>query len=221
MDMTYFKKIWKEYCATLTVESRKKAMTRIETYDYINVNVDNIKNVTKVQDAIEALGYTTYSDMKYLEPIQQTSNMIEVVLGAIGGLARLISAINIANTMVMSIYERTKEIGIMKVLGCRVRDIRKLFLYEAALIGLIGGLIGIAISYIVSFLINKYGGDIFATIMQMSYVYDVGDAKFSVIPFWLPFAAAFFGMMVGVLSGYFPACRATKISAIEAMKANA
>ncbi len=220
MDLDYFKQIWKEYTSTLTVADRKKALAAVETYTTIYVNVDNIDNVTAVQDAIKELGYGTYSDMQYLEPLQETSNMIQVVLGAIGALAMLVSAINIANTMVMSIYERTREIGIMKVLGCRVTDIRRLFLYEAALIGLIGGVIGIALSYGVSYAINKYGEPIFAAIMQTSYVYDVEGSKFSVIPIWLPFAAAVFGMLVGIVSGYIPARRATKISAIEAMKSN-
>ena len=65
----------------------------------------------------------------------QTSKMLQVVLGAIGGVAMVVSAINIANTMIMSIYERTKEIGIMKVLGCMLKDIRKLFLFETHLVG--------------------------------------------------------------------------------------
>ena len=84
--------------------------------------------------------------------------------------------------------------------------------------GVLGGIVGIALSYLASFAINKYGGPLFQTLMQSSGVYDVGDAKFSVIPFWLPFLAAGFAMLIGVLAGYFPARRATKISAIEAMK---
>lgn len=156
--------------------------------------------------------------MQYLEPLKQTSDMLQMVLGAIGAMAMLVSAINIANTMVMSIYERTREIGIMKVLGCLVKDVKKLFLFEAAMIGLLGGVVGITLSYVASFAINKYGGPLFATLMQSSGVYDVGDAKFSVIPFWLPFLAAGFAMLIGILAGYFPARRATKISAIEAMK---
>lgn len=218
MDLDYFKEIYTKYANTLKLEDRKKAMAELNTYTYIMINVDNIKNVTKVQEDIEALGYLTYSEMQYLEPLQQTSDMLQMVLGAIGALAMMVSAINIANTMIMSIYERTREIGIMKVLGCLVKDVKKLFLFEAAMIGLLGGIVGIALSYIASFAINKYGGPLFETLMQSSGVYDVGDAKFSVIPFWLPFLAAGFAMMVGVLAGYFPARRATKISAIEAMK---
>ena len=218
MDMDYYKKIYTQYANTLKLEDRKKAMAEMNTYSFIMINVDNIKNVTQVQEDIEALGYVTYSEMQYLEPLKQTSDMLQMVLGAIGALAMMVSAINIANTMVMSIYERTKEIGIMKVLGCLVKDVKKLFLFEAAMIGLLGGIVGIALSYLASFAINKYGGSLFQTLMQSSGVYDVGDAKFSVIPFWLPFLAAGFAMLIGVLAGYFPARRATKISAIEAMK---
>ncbi len=218
IEMDYYKELYTQYANTLKLEDRKKALEDIKTYSFIMINVDNIRNVTKVQDAIEELGYITYSQMQYLEPLQETSNMMQGVLGAIGALAMMVSAINIANTMVMSIYERTREIGIMKVLGCLVKDVKRLFLFEAAMIGLLGGIVGIALSYGVSFAINKYGGPLFASLMQGSGVYDVGDAKFSVIPFWLPFLAAGFAMLVGVLAGYFPARRATKISAIEAMK---
>jgi len=217
-DMDYFKEIYTQYANTLKLEDRKKAMAEINAYNYILINVDNIKNVSQVQEDIEALGYVTYSDMQYLEPLQETSDMMQIVCGAIGVVAMLVSAINIANTMVMSIYERTREIGIMKVLGCLVKDVKKLFLFEAAMIGLLGGIVGIAFSYVASFVINKYGGPLFEALMQSSGVYDVGDAKFSDIPFWLPFLAAGFAMLVGVLAGYFPARRATKISAIEAMK---
>jgi len=213
MDIDYFRDLWQRYANTLTLEDRKKAMASIENYEEIRINVDNINNVKEVQEAIEALGFATYSQMMYLEPIKETSTILQMVLGAIGSIAMLVSAINIANTMVMSIYERTKEIGVMKVLGCLVRDVKRQFLLEASLIGLLGGVIGIIISYILSHLINKYGGGIMESIVGEGIT-----AELSVIPFWLPFAAAAFGMLVGLLSGYFPARRATRIRAIEAMK---
>ncbi|MBO4421597.1 MAG: FtsX-like permease family protein, partial [Lachnospiraceae bacterium] len=119
----------------------------------------------------------------------------------------------------MSIYERTREIGIMKVLGCKVGDVKKLFLFEAGLIGFIGGTIGVGLSYIVSWLMNKYGGDIFSGLMGGGYYgMESSGAPMSVIPIWLPFFAAGFGILVGLVSGFFPALRATRISAIEAMK---
>lgn len=217
LSMNYFKEIYSKYASTLKFEDRKKALAAMNSYSYIKINVDNINNVTDVQDEIKKMGYETYSDMQYLEPLKETANMLELVLGAIGGVAMLVSAINIANTMVMSIYERTKEIGVMKVLGCLVSDIKKLFLIESAMLGLIGGIIGIGFSCIASALINRFGGSLMSSLLG---IYDT-ETKLSVIPFWLPILAAGFGMFVGILAGYFPARRATRISAIEAMKNDA
>ena len=73
-----------------------------------------------------------------------------------------VAAIGIANTMMMSIYERTKEIGVIKVLGCAMGNIRSMFLIEAGFIGFVGGVAGVILSYGVSFLINKFPGGSFA-----------------------------------------------------------
>lgn len=218
MDIDYFNLLYKKYANTLKVEDRKKALSSIESYERIKITVDNIKNVTAVQDKIKELGYQSSSLAMYLEPMQETSNMLQMVLGGIGAIAMLVSAINIANTMIMSIYERTKEIGIMKVLGCIIRDVKKLFLFEAGMIGLFGGIIGIILSYLASWGINKFGQPLFKALLSSNYMYDLESAKFSVIPIWLPFLAAGFAMFIGIISGYYPANRATKISAIEAMK---
>lgn len=219
MDLEYYKKIYLKYCNTLTLEDRKKAIKSIQEYQQIRLNVDNINNVLKVQDDIEELGFNSESQMQWLEPIKQSSKTMQMVLGALGAVAMIVSAISIANTMVMSIYERTKEIGIMKVLGCVIRDIRKLFLFEAAIIGLFGGLIGIGLGYLSSWAINKFGGPIFSSIMSGNYMYqNMEGAKFSIIPIYLPLVSLLISIAVGLLSGYFPARRATKIKAIEAMK---
>ena len=218
MDIEYFQKIYLEYCNTLNLEDRKKAIKTLDEYQQIRLNVDNIDNVIEVQDAISALGFQSYSQMQYLQPLQQASETLQMVLGALGTVAMVVSAISIANTMVMSIYERTKEIGIMKVLGCVIKDIRKLFLFEAALIGLFGGLIGVGLGYLASWLINKFGQPLFASLMSGNYMYDMENTSFSIIPIYLPIMAMGISIVVGLLSGYFPARRATKISAIEAMK---
>lgn len=219
MDMDYFMNIYKKYANTLKMEDRKKALSSIESYQQIKLTVDNIKNVDKVQKALKEIGYESSSLMMYLKPMQETANMLQMVLGGIGAIAMLVSAINIANTMIMSIYERTKEIGIMKVLGCIIKDIKKLFLFEAGMIGLFGGIIGIIFSYLASWAINKFGQPLFSAIMPGGGLGMGGEAtKFSVIPLWLPLLAAGFAMFIGIISGYYPANRATKISAIEAMK---
>ena len=220
MDIDLYKKIYEKYANTLKLSDRKQALESLNKYENIYINVDNMNNVTDVQDKLEEMGYKSESQMQYIKPMQETAKMLELILGAIGGVAMLVSAINIANTMIMSIYERTREIGIMKVLGCKVSDVKKLFLFEAGLIGFIGGTIGVGLSYIVSWLLNKYGGDIFSGLMGGGYYYGEsgGGTAMSIIPFWLPFFAAGFGILVGLVSGFFPALRATRISAIEAMK---
>ena len=218
VDIDYYTELFQKYSKTLTTESRKVALKSLEQYQTVKISVDSVKNVKEVQQKIEDLGYKTSSLQSILEPMQETSNMLQLVLGCIGGVSMLVSAISIANTMIMSIYERTKEIGVMKVLGCYVRDIKKLFLFESAMIGFIGGLFGIGCSYLASWAINKYGGPIFQSIMQNNYMYDSATTEFSMIPLWLPVVALLFAMLVGIVSGYYPARRATRISAIEAMK---
>lgn len=216
MDVKYFKKIYLQYCNTLKLEDRKKAINLLMQYRMIKLNVDNIKNVLKVQEEIKKLGFQSQSQMQYLKPLKDAAKTLQLVLGLLGCVSMLVSAISIANTMVMSIYERTKEIGIMKVLGCIVSDIRKLFLFEAGMIGVMGGLIGIFLGYLTSFGINQLGGPMFGTLLGnpggMTKTY------FSVIPLYLPLISFAISLSVGLLAGYFPARRATKIRAIEAMK---
>lgn len=218
MDLEYFKKLYLKYCNTLSINDRNNAIKTIQSYQQIKLNVDNIRNMEKVQDEIKKLGYQPYSNIQYILPIQKASDNIQLVLGVMGVFIMLVSAISIANTMIMSIYERTKEIGIMKVLGCTVKDVRKLFLFEAAMIGLLGGIIGIIIGFGVSWGINKYGAPIFGSLIPGNYMQQITDAKFSIIPIYLPFLTMAISISVGLLSGYFPARRATKIKAIEAMK---
>lgn len=221
MDIDYFKEIYLKYCNTLSLEDRKKAIKTISEYSQIRLTVDSMRNVEKVQDKINEMGYTSFSYVQMMKPTIEASDTLQLVMLGLGLVSLFISAISIANTMVMAIYERTKEIGIMKVLGCIIKDIKKLFLFEAGLIGFMGGVIGVILAYIFSFLINKYGQPIFGKLMPgLSYMYNSGTAAatISIIPPYLPLLALAISTGVGIVFGYFPARRATKISAIEAMK---
>jgi ABC-type antimicrobial peptide transport system permease subunit len=219
IDIDYFKELYTKYANTLKAEDRKKAIKSLSVYEQIVVNVDNIRDVSDVIKQINELGVNSYSNMEQLNTMQDTADMLKMVFGAIGLVALIVSAINIANTMIMSIYERTKEIGVMKVLGCLVFDIKKLFLFEAGLIGFIGGVIGIGFSFVASWAVNKYGGPLLSNIIPGNGWYvDSTGAKFSQISITLTLQAVLVSIGVGVISGFFPARRATKISAIEAMK---
>lgn len=181
-------------------------------YSTVLVSVEGTENVKEVQEQIKAMGYSSYSRADELDNVTEMSNTIQLVLGGIGAVSVLVSAIGIANTMIMSIYERTKEIGVMKVLGCVVSDIRKLFLFEAGIIGLLGGFLGLGLSYLVSFILNKYAPQLGEQLGMNS------ASEISIIPIWLAFAALAFSIGVGMISGLYPAIKATKIKAIEAMR---
>jgi ABC-type antimicrobial peptide transport system permease subunit len=172
-----------------------------------------------VEDQITQMGFSTYSTESMRQSMQEQMRQIQMVLGGIGAVSLLVAAIGIANTMIMSISERTKEIGIMKVLGCRVRDIRTMFLCEAGLIGLLGGIAGVLLSYIISFVINMTADGSFdlspAGIWTLLFSEDV--SRISVIPLWLLLFSLLFSILIGVASGLYPAIKATKIEALQAI----
>lgn len=187
---------------------------RTSIYNNLTVVVDNTDKVVDVQKAIDEMGYQTSSSMDYLQEMQKQTQFLRSILGAIGIVAFFVAAISIANTMVMSIYERTREIGIMKVIGCKLKDIRMMFLIEAGIIGIVGGVLGVGLSYGVSVLVNHLaakGGMSFLGI-------DASSSSLSIIPVWLDGAALILATAVGVVSGLYPAIRATMLSALEAIK---
>jgi putative ABC transport system permease protein len=186
-------------------------VTNVE-YQEVWVSVDDVDYVSDVQSQIKDMGYTAYSMADELDNVKETSNMLQLILGGIGAVSLLVSAIGIANTMIMSIYERTKEIGVMKVLGCLVTDIRKIFLFEASIIGFCGGIIGVGLSYLVSYILNKYAPEIGSAIGLST------SSTISVIPLWLSIVAVAFAMFVGIVSGLYPARKATKIKPLEAIR---
>ena len=194
------KKKWEESQSEGNTSSNSR---KSKEYERVMVKVDEIDNVQKVQQQIKDMGFRASSLTDQLEAMKETTRMLRLVLGAIGAISMVVAAISITNTMVMAIYERTKEIGIMKVIGASLKDIKGLFLTEAAFIGFSGGIIGIIVSYGASFLVN------FVAQRQ-------GSTMQSAIPIWLGGVA--FSTAVGVIAGYLPAKRAMKLSALMAIK---
>ena len=175
-------------------------------YTTIVVEVDQADNVEDVMKSIQDMGFFANSNKELIDSAQKSLQIVELVLGGIGMVAFLVAAIGIANTMMMSTYERTKEIGVMKVLGCDMRDIQKLFLAEAGFIGLIGGIVGLLLSCGVSSLINHFSAG----------MEGIGG-NISLIPWWLALAAVAFSTLMGMVAGYFPARRAMKLSPLAAI----
>lgn len=177
-------------------------------YNRAEVKISDMEHVEEVQTMIRELGYNANSNIEWVTQTREQSRSIQAALGGIGAVSLFVAAIGIANTMMMSIYERTKEIGIIKVLGCDLGNIRNMFLAEAAFIGLIGGAVGLLLSYGISAVIN------FLT----RGMYSGGSSGISYIPIWLALLALVFAMFVGILSGLFPALRAMRLSPLAAIR---
>ena len=175
-------------------------------YSEVDVNVDDIDHVKEVQELIQSMGYQTYSNAEWVQSTQQQYANIQAMLGGIGAVSLLVAAIGITNTMMMSIYERTTEIGVMPVLGCDMRNIQAMFLIEAAYIGFIGGVVGLGLSYGISAIINK------------AVAASGNMTNLSYIPIWLAGAAVIFAVIIGMVAGFFPSRRAMKLSPLAAIR---
>lgn len=212
IDIDYFKEIAEEY-NKLSKDKNQKIDTK--KYSLLSVQTEKDADILAIQEQIKAEGFMADSMAEAFNEIKDNANSTRTMFLIVGIVAFIVAAIGIANTMIMSVYERTKEIGVMKVIGASIKDIRNMFLMEATFIGLIGGIISIGFSYLVSFLLNTFG----SAVGGMPFMGDeMGETLVSLIPFWLPFMGVLFATLVGLVSGYLPSRRAMKISAIEAIR---
>ena len=177
-------------------------------YSYAQLKVDDIDNVDSVASIVREMGYNVETNAEYLDSMKGQFAIVQAVLGGIGAVSLLVAAIGIANTMMMSIYERTKEIGVIKVLAAAEEhqaDVPD----RSGIHRLIGGVIGNILSFLMSFVINILTGNGAA----------VGiDGNISYIPWWLVILSMGFAMLVGVAAGYFPSLRAMRLSPLAAIR---
>lgn len=183
-------------------------------YSSISVYCNDAKDVAEVKKELQSKGYSCSTDDEGLQQQKKVMRVVQLILGAIGAVSMFVAAFGISNTMVMSVYERTKEIGIMKVLGCDIKDIKNMFLYEAGIIGMFGGVIGITISYIISIAANLVAKQVMERMGDISQGMKVCVSS---IPPWLAIAGIVFAIGVGVLAGLSPAKRSVKVSALTAI----
>ncbi|NLZ28729.1 MAG: FtsX-like permease family protein, partial [Firmicutes bacterium] len=186
----------------------------VREFDNINVHVDNVNNIEKVIKELDEQQYAFWSIYQNLKQIKLVFLIIQIVLGCIGAIALVVASIGIANVMIMSIMERTREIGIMKVVGANAPTVRRLFLLESGYIGLLGGALGGIVSIVFSALANLIFGVIFSQALAEMDTF----SRISIIPFWLLAFGIVFSFMVGILAGIYPANRAVNLSSIEAIR---
>ncbi|MCF6093395.1 ABC transporter permease [Microaerobacter geothermalis] len=182
-------------------------------YEQITVKVASREQVEQVVQRIKEIGYNTWSPTEQLKEINRFFLVVELILGGVAAISLLVASIGITNTMIMSILERTREIGVMKVIGATVYNIRWLFLLESGSIGFFGGVIGL----LAGMGIGKVANMIAASQPDFRMF---GDemTQIAVMPLWLILSAVGFATFVGVISGLFPAIRASRLSPIQAIR---
>jgi ABC-type transport system, involved in lipoprotein release, permease component len=197
--------------------ARKEPFSNKKQYDAAMVYVGDINDVENVSNAIRDMGFQTSSLNDWLKSMQETARMIQGILGGIGAISLLVAALGITNTMIMSIYERTKEIGIMKVIGANLGDIKRLFLLEAGMIGFLGGAVGLVFSFILSLLMNTVLSGVM-TVMLGTVGGGGEGSTVSIIPWWVAAGSLAFSTTIGIVAGYSPARRAMRLSALESLR---
>jgi putative ABC transport system permease protein len=184
---------------------------KIPYYDRVQVRVVDTKALPEVQDAIIAKGFTVTALSKTVEQANKIFQGIQVVLAVFGGIALTVSAIGMFNTMTVTLLERTAEIGVMRTIGASSGDIVILFVAEAIIVGLLGGIVGILIgggigmffNGLLSVAASKFGGE---SVSLFKY------------PMWFLIFICSFSGGVGFLTGLFPARRAAKINPLDAIR---
>lgn len=180
-------------------------------YSSISVRVKNPAQVQGVEDAIKKMGFTTFSILDASNSLRQVFRVLYAFLGIFGSLALTVASIGIVNTLVMAILERRREIGIMKAIGASDADVKKLFFAEAGAMGILGGIVGVALGWAIGQVIN-FGINIYLKSQS------VPPEHFWAAPLWLVVFSIIFAFVVSLVSGLYPASRAAKLDPVQALR---
>ncbi len=185
-------------------------------YNEVIVKVADVEKTLEVRDQIIAMGFQANTMLDFVQGINNFYKVLQIVLGGVGAIALLVAAIGIANTMAMSILERTREIGLMKAVGATNRDVLIIFLGEAAGIGFIGGIGGVLVGWLAGQALN-----VIAVVYLAQQAAEQGGMPPSVAvytPLWLPVFVLLFSIFIGMVSGLYPALRAATMIPVLALK---
>jgi len=180
-------------------------------YSRVTLNLKRDAPYTPIKDSVTALGFRSFSYTEQFDEIRQFFLYFDLALGLIGMIALLTASLGIANTLIMAIMERRREIGVLKSLGADDRDIRLLFLFESGTIGAVGAVLGVGLGWLVS----RLGAFIAQIVMENKGVEPV---DFFAVPLWLIGAALVIGIVVSITAGLYPAARAARVDPVSALR---
>ena len=181
-------------------------------YTQLKVVVDDNKNVEAFRNQVQSFGFETKSTIDTLEQVNQIFRFFTFILVGFGTTGMLIAILGMLNTLTVALLERTREIALMVTLGARARDIRRLFIIEALILAVGGGMAGIFVAWLT-------GKAVDLTLTAVAHSRGIDDSiSLFIIPWWLALAVVSFAAIVGMAVVYFPARRAERISPVDALR---
>jgi ABC-type antimicrobial peptide transport system permease subunit len=190
---------------------RDTALNESPTYASVSVRVKDPSAVEGVEDAVRKMGFNAFSIVDEAHSLRQFFAVLDVFLGIFGSLALAVASIGIVNTLVMAILERRREIGIMKALGASDADVRGLFFAEAGAMGIVGGIFGVTLGWLIGRAID-FGTNIYLERQHVPH------AQIWFVPMWLVIGAISFSVIVSLLAGLYPAARAARLDPVQALR---
>ncbi|MDR3763081.1 MAG: ABC transporter permease [Acidobacteriota bacterium] len=183
-----------------------------KTYSMLTVRMKSAAYAEQVEDAVKKMNFSAYSYLDAARSMRRFFAVLDMFLFLFGSLALVVASLAIVNTLVMAVLERRREIGIMKAVGASDRDVQRLFFAEAATMGLIGGLLGVALGWFIGRAIN-FGGNVY-----LSHTMHLPKENLWSVPVWLGLAAVVFAVAVSVLAGLYPAARAARLDPVQSLR---
>jgi putative ABC transport system permease protein len=181
------------------------------TYASLTVRAKSPSQVEKIESAIKDMGYSTFSLLDATRNLRIFFTIFDSLLGIFGSLALAVSTLGIVNTLVMAILERRREIGVLKALGAADRDVKQLFFAEAGVMGLMGGILGVGIGWLIGRVVT-FGTNVYLRRQ------DLPPAHVFSVPLWLIVSGIMFSVVVSLVAGLYPASRAARLNPVEALR---
>ncbi len=181
------------------------------TYDSLTVRVSGASKVKAAEDAIKQMGFAAYSLLDASNSLNLVFRVFDMFLAIFGSLALVVASLGIVNTLVMAILERRREIGILKALGAADRDVKMLFFVEAGAMGLVGGVLGVLIGWLIGRAIN-FGTNVYLARQALPAI------SVTAVPWWMVGLAITFSILVSLVAGMYPASRAARLDPVQALR---
>jgi len=188
-----------------------KPADKLKGYSAVTIKVASVKYIDPIKEKMQAKGLRTFALIDQLKEIKTAFIFMDMFLAAVAMIGITVASLGIINTMVMSILERYREIGIMKAVGASDKDVKKIFFFESGMIGFLGGAFGLALGWVVSMVINQVANHFLAK-QGVPYV------NYFSFPWWLCLGAVLFSILISLAAGLYPAVRAARVDPVVALR---